>query len=445
MERAARAFPTPKPATIAHVCDAPAPSSPVRTRARSQPADSPVRYGDQRCRRGRRAGPDPGRDGGPRRPAAALDGARAAPGAAPDHCRVGGELHRPAAAGLAVCVARGTGALCRGAGRQRAGIRRRAGAGGAGRCQAGDGRRARLRRARAGHDCGARGRSRADRPRPCVRGRLSAERRARRACAGGGPDARDPARRRAHRLRPAGRGPQHVRCDAPGRDAGPLKPAACRALFSRLRELNPEPRTELAYANPFELLVAVILSAQASDASVNRVTPQLFAAAPDAVAMCRLGERRVRALIRSIGLFNTKARNIVATSRLLVQRHGGAVPRDRAALEALPGVGRKTANVVLNTVFGEPVIAVDTHIFRVANRTGLAPGATALAVEKALLRAVPAEFRQNAHHWLVLHGRYTCTARRPRCESCPIRDLCAWPDRQAGSGSASPRRRPARA
>ncbi len=208
-----------------------------------------------------------------------------------------------------------------------------------------------------------------------------------------------------------------------------MNAAARRELFARLRARNPQPATELRYASPFELLIAVMLSAQATDAAVNRVTPALFARAPTPAAMVRLGERRVRELIRSIGLFNTKARNIVATSRILVERHGGRVPGTRAELEALPGVGRKTANVILNTAFGEPTIAVDTHIFRVANRTGLARGRTPLAVEQALARVVPAEFARDAHHWLILHGRYQCTARRPRCGDCPIADLCAWPDK----------------
>lgn len=200
-------------------------------------------------------------------------------------------------------------------------------------------------------------------------------------------------------------------------------------MFERLAARNPTPTTELTFGNPFQLLVAVMLSAQATDAAVNKVTPRLFAAAPTPQALCRLGERRVRELIRSIGLYNTKARNLVATACLLVERHGGHVPRERTAIEALPGVGRKTANVILNTAFGEPTIAVDTHVFRVANRTGLAPGRTPLEVERALERAVPARYRRHAHHWLVLHGRHLCTARRPRCAACPIADLCEWPQR----------------
>lgn len=209
----------------------------------------------------------------------------------------------------------------------------------------------------------------------------------------------------------------------------PMRPADRRALFERLRAANPTPATELLHENPFQLLVAVILSAQATDAGVNKATPALFAAAPTPAAMAALGEEGVRRFIRTIGLFNTKAANIVKTCERLVARHGGEVPRDREALEALPGVGRKTANVVLNCAFGEPTIAVDTHIYRVANRTGLAAGRTPLAVEQALLKRVPEEFRLHAHHWLILHGRYVCTARKPRCGECPLADLCRWPGR----------------
>lgn len=201
------------------------------------------------------------------------------------------------------------------------------------------------------------------------------------------------------------------------------------ALFARLQAANPAPGTELHYGSPFELLVAVILSAQATDTSVNRATATLFSVARTPQQLLALGEAGLRGHIRSIGLCNTKAANLIATCALLLERHGGDVPRDRAALEALPGVGRKTANVVLNTAFGEPTIAVDTHIFRVANRTGLAPGATPLAVEQALLARVPARFRQDAHHWLILHGRYVCKARRPACATCPIADLCEFPDK----------------
>jgi endonuclease-3 len=207
-------------------------------------------------------------------------------------------------------------------------------------------------------------------------------------------------------------------------------PAADRQeLFERLRELNPAPTTELEYTTPNELLVAVILSAQATDVGVNKATRGLFRMANTPKAMLALGETRLRNAISSIGLFNTKAANVIAMSQRLLDEHGGEVPRDREALEALPGVGRKTANVVLNTAFGEPTIAVDTHIFRVSNRTGLAPGKDVRAVEEALLKRVPAEFRQDAHHWLILHGRYTCKARKPECWRCPIRDLCRYSDK----------------
>ena len=204
-----------------------------------------------------------------------------------------------------------------------------------------------------------------------------------------------------------------------------MAPEAIRAFFDRLRAANPAPTTELAYSSPFELLVSVILSAQATDKSVNAATPGLFAAAPDPRAMAALGVEGISGHIRTIGLFNSKARNLVRACEMLLQRHGGEVPREREALEALPGVGRKTANVVLNTAFGEETIAVDTHIFRVSNRTGLAPGRNVREVEDRLMENVPAEYRRHAHHWLILHGRYTCTARRPRCEACPVADLCA--------------------
>jgi endonuclease-3 len=197
-------------------------------------------------------------------------------------------------------------------------------------------------------------------------------------------------------------------------------------LFARLREANPAPRTELVYRSPFELLIAVILSAQATDKSVNKATASLFRAAATPAAMLELGVAGLSAHIKSIGLYNGKAKNIIATSRLLIERHAGVVPQVREALEALPGVGRKTANVILNTAFGEPTIAVDTHIFRVANRTGLAPGKTVRAVEEKLLKVVPLEFRRDAHHWLILHGRYVCKARRPECPVCPIADLCEY-------------------
>jgi endonuclease-3 len=199
------------------------------------------------------------------------------------------------------------------------------------------------------------------------------------------------------------------------------------AIFARLRDANPAPTTELVYRTPFELLVAVILSAQATDRSVNLATERLFRVASTPEQMLALGEAGLAEHIRTIGLYNGKAKNIIATCERLVTAHGGEVPRERAALEALPGVGRKTANVVLNTAFGEPTVAVDTHIFRVANRTGLARGKTPLAVEKALLKHVPAEFLKDAHHWLILHGRYVCQARRPRCGECLIADLCDHP------------------
>jgi endonuclease-3 len=198
-------------------------------------------------------------------------------------------------------------------------------------------------------------------------------------------------------------------------------------VFRRFAAASPEPKGELRYTNPFTLLVAVVLSAQATDAGVNKATPALFKLADTPAKMAALGEDRVRELVRTIGLFRTKARNVVALSRKLVAEHGGRVPDDRAALESLPGVGRKTANVVLNTAFGQPTIAVDTHIFRVANRTGMAPGRDPAAVEAALERAVPEQYRLHAHHWLILHGRYVCLARKPRCPECLIADLCRYP------------------
>lgn len=197
-------------------------------------------------------------------------------------------------------------------------------------------------------------------------------------------------------------------------------------LFRRLRELNPNPTTELQFRTPFELLVAVILSAQATDVGVNKATRRLFPIASTPETILALGEDGLKRHIATIGLFNAKAKNIIATCALLIERHGGKVPHDRGALEALPGVGRKTANVILNTVFGEPTIAVDTHIFRVCNRTGLARGRTVRAVEDKLQRVVPDEYKRGAHHWLILHGRYVCTARKPKCPECPIRDLCAY-------------------
>ena len=197
-------------------------------------------------------------------------------------------------------------------------------------------------------------------------------------------------------------------------------------IFTRLREANPNPTTELEYATPFELLVAVILSAQATDVSVTKATRPLFARANTPAAIRDLGVEGLTPFIQSIGLFNTKARNVIRTCEILVEQHGGEVPEDRAALEALPGVGRKTANVVLNTAFGHPTMAVDTHIFRVCNRTGIAPGKTVRQVEDRLVRVVPEEFQRDAHHWLILHGRYVCLARKPRCGSCLIEDLCEY-------------------
>ena len=200
-------------------------------------------------------------------------------------------------------------------------------------------------------------------------------------------------------------------------------------FFRRLALRDPAPTTELNYASTFQLLIAVILSAQATDVSVNKATATLYQVAPDASAMLALGVAGLKTHIRNIGLFNTKAENVIKTCRMLLDNHGGEVPRERCALEALPGVGRKTANVVLNTAYGEPTIAVDTHIFRVGNRTRLAPGKTPLAVEQALLRAVPREFQLHAHHWLILHGRYVCTARYPHCGQCVLADLCEWRDK----------------
>ena len=199
-----------------------------------------------------------------------------------------------------------------------------------------------------------------------------------------------------------------------------------RAIFARLLAANPSPTTELKYRTPFELLVSVVLSAQATDVSVNKATAKLFPVANTPQAIAKLGVERLKPYIQTIGLFNTKAKNVVALARVLLAEHGGKVPRSREALEALPGVGRKTANVVLNTAFGEPTIAVDTHIFRVANRIGLAVGKTVREVEDGLLRTTPEEYRKDAHHWLILHGRYVCRARLPECPRCLIRDLCEY-------------------
>lgn len=201
------------------------------------------------------------------------------------------------------------------------------------------------------------------------------------------------------------------------------------AILSRLREANPTPTTELEFSSPFELLIAVLLSAQATDVSVNKATKGLFAAGPSPSAMLALGVDGVKQHIKTIGLFNTKAENVIKTCQILQDQHGGQVPENREALEALPGVGRKTANVVLNTAFGWPTIAVDTHIFRVSNRMNFAPGKNVDEVEQKLLKVVPAEFKLDVHHWLILHGRYTCVARKPKCGSCIIEDLCEFKDK----------------
>ena len=211
-------------------------------------------------------------------------------------------------------------------------------------------------------------------------------------------------------------------------------------FFTRLQAANPHPKTELAYGSTFQLLIAVILSAQATDKGVNLATRQLFKDAPDAASMGALGVNGLAQYIKSIGLYPTKAKNVIATCKLLTQLNGGEVPDDREALEALPGVGRKTANVVLNTAFGHPTMAVDTHIFRVSNRTGLAPGKTPLAVEQKLLKAVPKDFLINAHHWLILLGRYICKARKPECEVCPVIDLCRAPEAKAALKLLNPQR-----
>ncbi len=210
-----------------------------------------------------------------------------------------------------------------------------------------------------------------------------------------------------------------------------MKKSTIEQFYARLRDANPAPTTELHYATPFQLLVAVILSAQATDVGVNKATARLFPVAPTPDAMLALGEEGLAEYIKTIGLYRTKAKNVIATCRLLVERHGGEVPADRAALEALPGVGRKTANVVLNTAFGEPTIAVDTHIFRLGNRTGLAPGKTVLDVERKLLKVTPDEFKKDAHHWLILHGRYVCKARKPECGRCVVADLCGFKGKNA--------------
>lgn len=216
-----------------------------------------------------------------------------------------------------------------------------------------------------------------------------------------------------------------------------MNPQRRREMFERLRALNPHPTTELEYSTPFELLVAVILSAQATDKSVNVATRKLFPVANTPRAILDLGVEGLSNFVRSIGLYQGKARNIIATCHMLLEQHGGAVPAGRESLEALPGVGRKTANVILNTAFGQPTMAVDTHIFRVANRTGLAPGKTVRAVEDKLLKNVPQEFLQDAHHWLILHGRYVCKARAPACPACPIADLCDYRDKTKSAAGSS--------
>ena len=215
-----------------------------------------------------------------------------------------------------------------------------------------------------------------------------------------------------------------------------MNAAKRRKIYERFARDNPAPKTELAYTTPFELLVAVVLSAQATDVSVNKATAKLFPVANTAAAILELGEEGLKSYIKTIGLFNSKAKNLIETSRLLVERHGGEVPATREALEQLPGVGRKTANVILNTAFGQDTIAVDTHIFRVANRTGLAPGKTPLEVENRLLKFVPERYRKNAHHWLILHGRYVCLARKPDCPACLIRDLCEYTKKTRAAGGA---------
>src|ERR1051325_11109805 len=217
----------------------------------------------------------------------------------------------------------------------------------------------------------------------------------------------------------------------------PFSRAEVEEFFARLKKLDPEPKTELQYINPYTLLVAVVLSAQATDKGVNKATTPLFRIADTPEKMVKLGEAKLIGYIKTIGLFRTKAKNVIALSKALIENHGGQVPRNREALEALPGVGRKTANVVLNVAFGEPTIAVDTHIFRVANRTQIAPGKTPLEVELALERAVPDKYKLHAHHWLILHGRYVCVARKPLCEKCIIADLCKWPGKTTLQASSA--------
>lgn len=226
--------------------------------------------------------------------------------------------------------------------------------------------------------------------------------------------------------------PKPAKSAAKPKRAARMSPAEAEEMFARLKALNPTPTTELEYSTPYELLVAVALSAQATDVGVNKATRKLFPVANTPQAIAALGVEGLKPYIATIGLYNTKAANVVALSQRLLAEHGGEVPRERAALEALPGVGRKTANVVLNTAFGEPTMAVDTHIFRVANRTGLAPGKTVRAVEDGLLKSVPPDYLHDAHHWLILHGRYVCKARKPDCPHCAIRDICRYPDKTPG-------------
>jgi len=252
---------------------------------------------------------------------------------------------------------------------------------------------------------------------------------------GGGRSAGVPVGRRAAPVEPPpaprrNKAVANAAAAAHGKTVAAWSEAEVIEAFSRFEARQPEPQGELEHTDPYTLLVAVVLSAQATDSGVNRATRGLFAAASTPAAMVALGEEKVAHFIRTLGLFKTKAKNVVELSRLLVERHHGAVPRDRAALEELPGVGRKTANVVLNIAFGEPTIAVDTHLFRVANRTGLAPGPTPLAVEEALEARIPDRFKLHAHHWLILHGRYVCKARQPDCGHCLIADLCRWPEKQ---------------
>jgi endonuclease III len=241
---------------------------------------------------------------------------------------------------------------------------------------------------------------------------------------------------RAARLKPA---KAQLAADAKAAHGGlpQWTKAEIEEAFRRFAAANPNPSTELEHVDPFTLLVSVVLSAQATDAGVNRATPALFALADTPEKMLKLGATRLRGLIKTIGLYRTKAKNLIALSRQLVEQHGGKVPRDRAALEALPGVGRKTANVVLNVAFGEPTIAVDTHIFRVGNRTGIAVGKTPLDVEMKLMEVVPEKYLLHAHHWLILHGRYVCVARRPLCEKCIIADLCKWPGKTVNAAATA--------